>query len=406
MANIFAGKRIVVGITGSIAAFKVAGWVSTLAKEEARVAVVMTASAAKFITPLTFAALTGETVYTSMFAEAEGGAMTHIELAQEAALFLIAPASAQTIARLAHGMADDLLSTAVLATRAPVVVCPAMNSQMYLHQTTQENISRLRDLGYLVVDPASGMMACKDNGPGRLVEWEVVQDVLLGCLGENDFNGERVLVTAGPTREPMDPARFLSNRSSGKMGYALARAACRRGAKVVLVSGPTNLACPHGVERIDVTTAEEMFQAVMREFTTSTILIKAAAVSDFRPAAVHSKKVKKEDAAQKIDLRQNPDILYEVGQLPRKPYQLVVGFAAESQNLQEEGKRKLRKKNLDLIAVNDISSTTSGFEVDTNSIFLMDAQHSKQLPCVTKDETADMILDHILHILRKKTPLC
>ena len=405
MANIFAGKRIVVGITGSIAAFKVAGWVSTLAKEEARVAVVMTESAGQFIAPLTFAALTGETVYTSMFAEAEGGAMAHIELAQEASLFLVAPASAQTIARLAHGMADDLLSTAILATRAPVVICPAMNSQMYLHRATQENISRLRDLGYLVVDPESGMMACKDNGPGRLVKWEVVQEVLLRCLTENDLNGERVLVTAGPTREPIDPARFISNRSSGKMGYALARAACRRGAKVVLISVPTNLSCPHGVERIDVVTAEEMFQAVMGEFANSTILIKSAAVSDFKPAEVYDQKVKKEKAAKSIELRQNPDILYEIGQLKRKPYQLVVGFAAESQNLQEEGKRKLRQKNLDLIAVNDISSTTSGFEVDTNSIFLMDSQESKQLPCVTKDEAAGMILDHILNTLRKIKPL-
>ncbi|MEE4243248.1 MAG: bifunctional phosphopantothenoylcysteine decarboxylase/phosphopantothenate--cysteine ligase CoaBC [Desulfopila sp.] len=407
MTNVFAAKRIVVGITGSIAAFKVAGWVSTLTKEEAQVAVVMTESACKFIAPLTFAALTGEKVYTSMFAEEQSGtAMAHIELAQEASVFLIAPASAHTIARLAHGMADDLLSTAVLATKAPVVVCPAMNTQMYLHKATQENISRLRDLGYLVIDPASGTMACKEKGPGRLVEWDVVHETLLRCFKENDFRGEHVLVTAGPTREHIDPARFISNRSSGKMGYALAEAASRRGAKVTLVSGPTSLACPYGVDRIDVQTAEEMYQVMMREFPNCTILIKAAAVSDFRPAQVYAEKVKKENADGSIKLTANPDILYEIGRLRREAHQVVVGFAAESCNLHEEGKRKLRKKNLDLIAVNDISLDTTGFEVDTNRILLIDAQESKQLPFGTKSETADMILNHIVNRFRCNTPYC
>ncbi len=397
----FAGKRIVVGITGSIAAFKVAGWVSTLAKEEARVSVVMTESAQKFIAPLTFSALTAESTYTSMFDQAQSSPMSHIDLAQDASVFLIAPASARTIARLAHGIADDLLTTSVLATRAPVVVCPAMNPKMYLHQATQDNIERLRQFGYLIVDPDSGLMACKDEGQGRLVEWESVQEVLLRCLLKNDLQGERILITAGPTREALDPARFISNRSSGKMGYALARAAYRRGADVVLVSGPTALQCPFGVKRIDVVTAREMYDAVLAEFNTATMLIKSAAVSDFRPAVSFEHKVKKENAGETIEVVRNPDILYEIGRLKREPEQIVVGFAAESGNLLEEGKIKLQRKNLDLIAVNDITSGDSGFEVETNKMILVDAESSKQLPWASKIDTAHMIFDYICQNLRK-----
>ncbi len=393
MGTGFAGNIIVVGVCGSIAAFKVAGWVSTLAKEEARVPVVMTDSAQKFITPLTFAALTGESVYTSMFADEHSGAMSHIELAQEASVFLIAPASAQTIARLAHGFADDLLSTAVLATRAPVIVCPAMNTRMYQHRATQDNLSRLRQLGYTVVDPESGLMACKDEGPGRLVEWESVQEVLWRSLRSLDLQGEQVLVTAGPTREPIDPARFISNRSSGKMGYALARAAYRRGADVVLVSGPSTLNCPYGVRRIMVETAAEMFEAVCREFEKATILVKSAAVSDFRPAVQHEHKVKKKNGAPALELVRNPDILYEIGRKKRKPGQLVIGFAAESENLEMEGKRKLQRKNLDMIAVNDISGSDTGFEADTNRLILLTGDETIELPLLSKSETADRIFD-------------
>jgi phosphopantothenoylcysteine decarboxylase/phosphopantothenate--cysteine ligase len=397
----FAGKRIIVGITGSIAAFKVAGWVSTLAKEEARLSVVMTDASQKFIAPLTFSALTGEPTYTSMFDEKHAGAMSHIELGQDADLFLIAPATAKTISDLAHGRADDLLSTAVLATRAPVVVCPAMNPKMYLHQATQDNIARLRQFGYYVVDPDSGMMACKDEGPGRLVEWESVQEVLLRCLSLNDLSGEKVLITAGPTREAIDPARFISNRSSGKMGYALARAAYRRGAEVVLISGPTALDCPFGVKRIDVVSAQEMHDAVLQEFNQATLIIKSAAVSDFRPALSYGHKIKKDDAADTIEIVRTPDILYEIGQLKRPAEQIVVGFAAESERLEEEAKKKLHKKNLDLIAVNDITSSDSGFEVDTNRMLLVDARNTIQLPLASKIETADMIFDYICKNIRK-----
>ncbi|HKJ64314.1 MAG TPA: bifunctional phosphopantothenoylcysteine decarboxylase/phosphopantothenate--cysteine ligase CoaBC [Desulfopila sp.] len=403
MGNGFAGKNIVVGVCGSIAAFKVAGWVSTLAKEEARVSVVMTDSAQKFITPLTFAALTGESVYTSMFAGDNSRAMSHIELAQDASAFLIAPASAQTIARLAHGLADDLISTAVLATRAPVILCPAMNTRMYQHRATQDNLNRLRQLGYTIVDPESGLMACKDEGPGRLVEWESVQEVLLRSLNKLDLQGEKVLVTAGPTREPIDPARFISNRSSGKMGYALARAANRRGAEVVLVSGPSHLNCPYGVRRTMVGTAQEMYEAVTAEFEKATILIKSAAVSDFRPAVQYRHKVKKENGPQTLELERNPDILYEIGRSKRKPGQVVVGFAAESEHLEEEARRKLEQKNLDMIAVNDISGPDTGFETDTNRIILLTSDATFELPLLSKVATADRILDILVENFRSSS---
>lgn len=402
MAKILAGKRIVFGVTGSIAAFKVAGWVSHLAKEEALVSVIMTESAQRFIAPLTFAALSGEKVYESMFADDMSEAMAHIDLAQAASLFVVAPASAQTIARLAHGMADDLLSAAVLATRAPVIVCPAMNSKMYLHQATQENIKKLRNLGYLVVDPDSGMMACKDDGPGRLVEWQSIQEVILRCLAGKNLAGKKILITAGPTREAIDPARFLSNRSSGKMGYALARAAYREGADVTLVSGPTTLDCPYGVKRIEVTTAEEMYNVVMEQSQQTAIIIKSAAVSDFRPAESHSQKMKKDKVKPAIELRANPDILFELGQQPDRNSKILVGFAAESENIEAEARKKLVRKNLDLIAVNNINEDGSGFGVDTNKVTLIDSENTTHLPYTSKEETASLILEAVAALMKKK----
>lgn len=402
MSRILAGKRIVVGVTGSIAAFKVVGWVSRLAKEEARVSVIMTKSAQQFITPLTFSALSGEKTYCSMFDGDLSSAMTHIELAQEASLFIIAPATAQSMARLAHGMADDLLSAAVLATRAPVIICPAMNSNMFLHEATQNNIVRLRDLGYIVVDPDSGMMACKDDGPGRLGEYESVQELILRSLSLDDFKKQKILITAGPTQEAIDPARYISNKSSGKMGYALARSAFRRGAHVTLISGPTALECPYGVTRIQVTSAQEMYEAVMEEAQSATIIIKSAAVSDFKPLVYHAHKIKKEQAENVIELQSNPDILYELGIQKEKNRQIIVGFAAESDNLEEEARKKLQRKNLDLIAVNDITTQNTGFAVDTNQITLIDSEHTQRLPLTTKSDTAELILDAVATILKNR----
>jgi phosphopantothenoylcysteine decarboxylase/phosphopantothenate--cysteine ligase len=402
MQSVFAGKKIIIGITGSIAAFKVAGWVSELAKEEGLVSVMMTSSATKFVTPLTFAALSGNDVYTEMFSAAKEDTMTHISLGRDADVVLIAPATANTIAKLANGFADDLLTTTVLATRAKVVVCPAMNSRMYSHPSTKMNITRLKELGYLVIDPGCGMMACKEEGDGRLPEWDEVKEYLAQSLSPQNLYGQRILITAGPTREPLDPARFLSNRSSGKMGYALARSAFRRGGEVTLISGPSVLSCPTGVNLVKVRTAREMFDAVLAHAKNCSVVIKAAAVADYRPETTFQHKVKKEQIDTHLILERNPDILLELGKR-KKAGQLLVGFAAESQNLKQEGLKKLQNKNLDLIAVNNISDVNTGFEVENNQILLIGASGAESLPYTSKLHTADLIWDRIVSLLSEKT---
>jgi phosphopantothenoylcysteine decarboxylase/phosphopantothenate--cysteine ligase len=402
MQSVFAGKKIIIGITGSIAAFKVAGWVSELAKEEGLVSVMMTSSATKFVTPLTFAALSGNDVYTEMFSAAKEDTMAHISLGRDADVVLIAPATANTIAKLANGFADDLLTTTVLATRAKVVVCPAMNSRMYSHPSTKMNITRLKELGYLVIDPGCGMMACKEEGDGRLPEWDEVKEYLAQSLSPQNLYGQRILITAGPTREPLDPARFLSNRSSGKMGYALARSAFRRGGEVTLISGPSVLSCPTGVNLVKVRTAREMFDAVLAHAKNCSVVIKAAAVADYRPETTFQHKVKKEQIDTHLILERNPDILLELGKR-KKAGQLLVGFAAESQNLKQEGLKKLQNKNLDLIAVNNISDVNTGFEVENNQILLIGASGAESLPYTSKLHTADLIWDRIVSLLSEKT---
>lgn len=397
MVSVFAGKNIVFGVTGSIAAFKAAGWVSTLAKEEANVSVIMTESAREFVTPLTFEALSGNKTYSAMFGSGDEDSMVHINLGREADIFLIAPATANTIAKLANGIADDLLTTTALVTRAEVFVCPAMNSKMYSHPATIENIRKLKNLGYHVLDPAHGMMACKEEGDGRLAEWEDVVEYFARALTVQELNGKKVLVTAGPTRESLDPARFLSNRSSGKMGYAMARSAFRRGAEVTLVSGPTTLACPAGMTRIDVQSARDMYDIVLKHSGKADIIVKTSAVADYRPAEKAEHKVKKEQIQPELQLKQNPDILYELGK--RKPEgQLLVGFAAESRELHAAGARKLHKKKLDLIAVNDISGTDRGFESENNQVLLLFPEGSERLPHTSKQHTADLIWDKIVSL--------
>lgn len=384
------------GVTGSIAAFKVAGWVSALAKEEALVDVVMTVAATKFVSPLTFGSLSGRPVYEDMFSAEQEGTISHIGLSREADCILIAPATAHTIARLAYGLADDLLSTTVLAARIPVIICPAMNVQMYDHPATARNMKILKDFGYLVIEPESGLMACGEEGSGRLPEWEKVAEYVLREISAKDLEGQRVLVTAGPTREPSDPVRFLSNRSSGKMGYALARTAFRRGAEVTLISGPTTQQPPAGVELIKVTTAMDMHQEVMARYQDKSVIVKAAAVSDFRCATQSDQKIKKDRSSLVMELEQNPDILKELGALRDHDRQLLIGFAAESSNIEEEGRKKLLGKGLDLIAVNDISSSTCGFEVDNNQITLIDSSGVKKLLHTSKIKTADLIWDHVV----------
>lgn len=400
MQNIFAGKKIVIGVTGSIAAFKVAGWVSDLAKEEALVSVIMTDSATRFVAPLTFAALSGNDVHTEMFSPAREQTMAHISLGRDADALLIAPATAHTIAKLAAGLADDLLTTTVLATRAPVVICPAMNSRMYSHPATRKNLTRLKELGYTIIDPDCGVMACKEKGDGRLPEWDAVKEYLAKALTPPDLQGQRILVTAGPTREPLDPARFLSNRSSGKMGYALARCAFRRGAEVILISGPGTLSCPAGITLKKVQTAVDMYDAVLACAGNCSVIIKAAAVADYRPDKVFEHKVKKEQIDNSLDLVRNPDILFELGKT-KTTGQILVGFAAESRDLQQEGRKKLANKNLDLIAVNDISGTSTGFETEANQVLLIGKSGAVMLPYTSKMHTADLILDRIVSLLEK-----
>lgn len=396
MSNSFAGKRIVFGVTGSIAAFKVAGWVSALAKEEALVDVVMTGAAAKFVAPLTFASLSGRPVFEDMFSAEQKGGISHIGLSREADCILIAPATAKTIAHLAYGLADDLLSTTVLAARIPVIICPAMNVQMYEHPATVNNLKILREFGYHIIEPDSGLMACGEEGSGRLPEWEQVAEYVLRQILSQDLAGQQVLVTAGPTREPYDPVRFISNRSSGKMGFALARTAFRRGAEVTLISGPTAQQPPAGVECINITTALEMHQAVMERYEDKSIIIKAAAVSDFRCATQSDEKIKKNRSSLVMELEQNPDILKELGRLCDHNRQLLIGFAAESSNIEAEGRKKLLDKKLDLIAVNDISSASAGFEVDNNQITLIDSSQVVKLLHTSKLQTADLIWDHVV----------
>ena len=396
MSASFAGKRIVVGITGSIAAFKVAGWVSSLAKEEALVDVVMTEAATKFVAPLTFASLSGRPVYEDMFSAEMEGKISHIGLAREADCILVAPATAHTLARLACGMADNLLSTTVLAARIPVIICPAMNVQMYEHPATQKNVQILRDFGYRVVEPDSGLMACGEEGSGRLPEWDQVEDFVLREISSQDLSGQKVLVTAGPTREPYDPVRFISNRSSGKMGFAIARIAFRRGAEVTLISGPTSLQPPAGIEFVKVTTALEMYQAVMEHYQDKSVIVKAAAVSDFRCAEQFSEKIKKDQSSLVMHLEQNPDILKDLSGRCDHDRQLLIGFAAESSNIEDEGRKKFLNKGLDLIAINDISSPNAGFEVDQNQITLIDATQTVKLLHTSKLKSADLIWDHVV----------
>ncbi len=394
MQNIFAGKNIIIGVTGSIATFKVAGWVSTLAKEEADITVIMTDAAQKFVTPLTFSALSGKQVYTSMFSDQDPDGMAHINLGRDADIIIIAPATANTIAKLAHGLASNILETTVLATKAQVIICPAMNSKMYQNPVTQTNINTLKKLGYLIVDPETGAMACKETGQGRLVEWANVEDYVAKGVTVQDLQNKKITITAGPTREAIDPARYLSNRSSGKMGFALARAAFRRGAEVTLVTGPTFLEKPLGVHTVCVQSAQEMHDAVMERSDDSDIIIKAAAVADYRPAEVFPEKVKKDQINTNLELSRNPDILLNLG-ARKKDGQLLMGFAAESQNHVQEGRKKLKAKNLDLIAVNDIRGENTGFESDTNQVHLISKNTEESLPFTSKIHTAHLILDRV-----------
>ncbi|MEN6464478.1 MAG: bifunctional phosphopantothenoylcysteine decarboxylase/phosphopantothenate--cysteine ligase CoaBC [Syntrophaceae bacterium] len=396
-------KKIILGITGGIAAYKAAELTRALVKKGAQVKVIMTRNAQEFITPLTLQTLSNNPVYTEMFALVENSGIGHISLADFAELVIVAPATANIIGKVAGGLADDLLSTTIMATKAPVIFCPAMNTNMYSNEIVRANIVKLAYEGYNFVEPASGELACGTWGSGRLAEIEDIIEEAEFVLAGKDLAGEKVLVTAGPTREPFDPVRFISNYSSGKMGYAIAAMARRRGAEVTLVSGPCSLEAPRGVKCISVNSAIDMRNAVVENMPDSSIIIKAAAVADYRPAQASASKIKKKKGPLSMELERNPDIIEEVGR--SKGDRILVGFAMETDNLIENARGKLAAKNMDMIVANDLSRPDAGFQADTNLVKIIDAEGSiDELPLMDKTEVANRILDKVVDLksARKK----
>ncbi|MEJ2639218.1 MAG: bifunctional phosphopantothenoylcysteine decarboxylase/phosphopantothenate--cysteine ligase CoaBC [Desulfosarcinaceae bacterium] len=397
------GKQIVVGVSGGIAAYKTVEVVRLLTKADAAVRVMMTRHACEFIQPLTFEAICGQKVCTSLFEGADEAAMQHIDWAREADGVVLAPATANLVAKLAHGLADDALTTFMLATTVPVLVCPAMNTHMYDHRAVQRNLQILVADGRTVMTPGAGSLACGDTGYGRLREpWEIV-DRLTALLTSKDLTGQRVLVTAGPTREAIDPVRFISNPSTGKMGYAIARGAEQRGAAVTLVSGPTHLTPPLGVDIVPVTSAAEMYAEVLDRFDAADIVIKTAAVGDYRPVSPAAHKIKKTDtgADLSLDLTRTDDILKALG--ARKQTQTLVGFAAETEELAKNAGLKLAAKNLDFVVANQIGPPDSGFGSDTNrvSLFYPD-DRQETLDLLSKEALAHELLDRVVALRRKE----
>lgn len=397
---IFKGKQIVLGVTGGIAAYKAVEVLRLLVKSGAEVHVVMTDSACEFVTPLTFQTLSGNQVHTKLFSLSQEQDIGHISLADRADLFLIVPATANVIGKVANGLADDLLTTTLLATKAPVLFVPAMNVNMWENPLYRENQAKLEKFGYHFMAPVSGDLACGWEGQGKLPDPADIHDFAQPLVGGHDLTGKTVLVTAGPTREELDPVRFLSNYSSGKMGYAIARAARNQGARVILVSGPVQLQAPQKVEFIAVTSALEMFDAVMSRSSSADIVIKAAAVADYRPDQRVSQKVKKGDAEKaQLDLQQNPDILAELGKL--KENHILVGFAAETNDLLVNAGYKLENKNLDMIIANDVTQPDSGFDAETNTVHLLyRGGRVEALPNMGKDEVAGVVVDRLSELLK------
>ncbi|HEU20109.1 MAG TPA: bifunctional phosphopantothenoylcysteine decarboxylase/phosphopantothenate--cysteine ligase CoaBC [Deltaproteobacteria bacterium] len=388
------GKKIVLGITGGIAAYKSAELTRAFVKQRADVSVIMSRNATEFITPLTLQTLSGNPVYTDTFSLTGDWEMEHISLAETAHIFVLAPATANIIGKIASGIADDLLSTTVMATKAPVLICPAMNTNMYTNSLVQANIQKLSNLGYCFVDPTCGELACGTEGQGRLAPLDNILEEVITILTPKDLRGQNVLITAGPTREPFDPVRFISNYSSGKMGYAFAIMAKRRGAAVTLISGPTSVTAPSGVTFVAVSSAVEMRDAVMKHVDESTVIIKVAAVADYRPASMADSKIKKEKGEFTITLEQNPDIIAEIGKI--KGDRVLVGFAMETEDLLKNAYNKLMAKNMDLIVANDLSRPGSGFQYDTNSVRVIDRSGDvRKFPLMSKINVADRVLDRV-----------
>ena len=393
--------KVALGVSGGIAAYKAAELVRLLQDRSVRVQVVMTRAAQQFVRPLTFAALSGEKVITDLFGEGAqdpniDSAVEHIAVAQSIDALVVAPATADVIAKFANGLADDFLSTLFLATTAPKVIAPAMNVNMWENPATQANVQKLKDRGYHIVEPDSGYLACGMIGPGRLASNECIVKAVLEALGAaQDLASDTVLITAGPTREPIDPVRYLGNRSSGRMGYALAEAALRRGAKVILITGPTTLKPPSAAEVIQVQTAEEMRDAVIANLDRSTVVIKAAAVADFTVAKMAPQKIKRAGAIH-LELQATPDILKEIAQ--RKGKQLVIGFAAETQNALENAGKKLHAKSLDAIVLNDVSQPGIGFDSERNAVTILTNSETINVPETSKWEVAHRVLDVVVKL--------
>lgn len=392
------GKTILLGVTGGIAAYKSANLASLLVKAGAEVRVIMTENATNFITPTTFETLTGHKCITDTFDRNFEFKVEHISLAQKADAIIIAPATANIIAKLAHGIADDMLTTTVLASKAPKIISPAMNTAMFENQITQDNIATLKKYGMTIIEPAQGLLACGDIGAGKMPEPEVIlQYILKSCAFEKDMAGLKVLVTAGSTQEAIDPVRYITNHSTGKMGYNIAKACMLRGADVTLVSGVTNLTPPMFIDVINIKSAEEMYQAVHSKAKDMDIIIKAAAVADYRPSNVSDEKMKKSDDEMSISLERTHDILKSLGDV-KTPNQFLCGFSMETQNMIENSKKKLLKKNLDMIVANNLKVSGAGFGTDTNVVTFITKDSIEELPIMGKDKVAYAILDKIMQM--------
>ncbi len=397
---------VALGVTGCIAAYKAVEVLRGLQKRGVSVRVVMTGHATQFVGPLTFQSISGFPVIAEMFAPTDDPEIKHIQLAQSIDLLLVAPATANTLAKFANGIADDFLSTLYISTTAPVLVAPAMNVEMWAHPATRENVHRLRERGVHFIDPEEGYLACRSVGAGRLAEPDEIVRRACEIIGvaacPQDLRGEHVLITAGPTQEAIDPVRFLSNRSSGKMGFAVAEAALARGAKVTLITGPVSIAAPEGARTISVRSAAEMYEAVRDNLDGATMVVMAAAVADYRPASVHQQKLKKNGSALVLDLEPTDDILAAVTR--ESGSRVVIGFAAETENVIENAKKKLEERGADLMVANDVSASDSGFDVDTNRIALVSSEGVVELPLLSKREAAERIIDAAM-IMRSARPL-
>ena len=389
------GKTVVLGVTGGIAAYKIANLASMLVKQHANVRVIMTQNATNFITPTTFETLTGKKCLVDTFDRNFEFQVEHVSLAKQADIFMIAPATANVIAKVAHGLADDMLTTTFLACRSPKYIVPAMNTQMYENPITQDNLKLCRKYGMHVIEPASGYLACGDTGAGKMPEPETLFEYILQELAcEKDLAGKKVLVTAGPTREAIDPVRYITNHSTGKMGYAIARAAARRGAEVTLVSGPVDLKAPLGVRLVPVISAKDMFDAVTSVSAEQDAIIKAAAVADYRPAVVGAEKTKKSDGNMNIELERTDDILAWLG-AHRREGQVLCGFSMETQNMLENSRAKLAKKNVDMIVANSLRTVGAGFGTDTNLVTVITKDGAEELELMSKDQVAHELLNRI-----------